>query len=79
MTTGPDVDLSDLPADFGGYLVSSTNRFSVMRDAAVCMESRARWAWQTVVCTWVWPKRFPIIVRLWPKVRALDVYECLKS
>ncbi len=50
-----------------------------MRDAAVCMESRARWAWQTLVCTWVWPKRFPIIVRLWPKVRALDVYECLKS
>ncbi len=44
---------------------------SVMRDAAVCIEFCARWAYRAVVCTWVWPRSLPIMVRLSPSASAL--------
>ena len=46
---------------------------------SVCMELRASWAYRAVVWTWVWPKSFWIMVRLWPSARALEVEEWRRS
>ena len=50
----------------------SAAMLSATRAADVFTDSRARWAWRTVVCTCRCPSSFPIIVRLSPRASARE-------
>ena len=49
------------------------------RDADAFTVSWARCAYRAVVCTWVWPRSFPIMGRLSPRATAWEATLCRRS